>query len=57
MGNEGHGVPLQLAVADLTGRGGGDADKGDESKDYGEEGNVEELPFDRDAGVAGEISL
>ena len=55
--DEGHGVPFEDAVFLGAGRGGGDADEGDEGEDYRQHGHVEELPFDRDAGVAGEIGL
>jgi len=55
--DERHGIPVQLAVLDSAGGGGGHADEGDEGEDEGKEGHVDELPLYGDAGVAGEIGL
>jgi len=52
VGNEGHRIPVKVAIAGSAGGGGGDTDEGDESKDDGEEGNVDELPLYRDTGIA-----
>lgn len=49
------GVPFQRAVVGEAGRGGGDAAKGDEGEDDGQHGDVQPLPLDAGAAVAGEI--
>ncbi|KAJ8105477.1 hypothetical protein OPT61_g10154 [Boeremia exigua] len=50
-------VPVELAVLDGAGRRGRDADERDEGEDERQERDVDDLPLDADAGVAGEISL
>ena len=50
--DERHWVPFKLAVTHSAGRRSCDANEGNESEHDGEHGDVDKLPFRRDAGVA-----
>lgn len=53
--NQRGGIPLQRAVVGETGGSGGDAAEGNEGEDDWEHGDIQPLPLDTCAAVAGEV--